>query len=151
VATRLQAKQFWKTGVAWFAAVGLASGAGIVAEDGEWDQALLLLVGALVVGALAALAFRSEAARAVGPADGPERAERRLGPTELRFRLGIGLAVGVLFALGLHLMSSTGDDATAVTFVNRTLFMALVYGAYLVWQAWAAPPGEGAGEGVTER
>lgn len=143
VGTRLEARQFWKTAVAWFAAAGLASGAAVAAEDGAWGRAAALLAGALAAGALAAWAFRSEAARAAGPAGSPERAERRLAPGEARFRLGVGLAVGAAFAAALHVMPGTGDDASAVTFVNRTAFMTAVYGAYLLWQAWAAgTPGD---------
>jgi hypothetical protein len=146
VGTSLQARRFAKTAVAWFVAVGLASGAGFAAEDGRWGRAALALAGAVAAGALAAWAFRSEAARAAGPADSPERRARRLSPVETRVRLGVALAVGVAFALALHVMPGTGDDPTAPAFVNRTLFMTAIYGAYMLWQGWAAAPRDVAGD-----
>src|ERR687897_2107100 len=104
----LKPKQFWRTALLWAAALGSISIAGFAAGRGAGGLAVVTGLVGIALAAAAFVAFRAEAASAVGPEDSPPRRHRRLAPSAIRPCVATGLVTGVVFAVALQFLG--GED-----------------------------------------
>jgi hypothetical protein len=135
----LKPKQFWRTALLWAAALGSISIAGFAAGRGAGGLAVVTGLVGIALAAAAFVAFRAEAASAVGPEDSPPRRHRRLAPSAIRPRVATGLVTGVVFAVALQFLG--GEDRRSLAGgVTQAVVLGVAYTTILLWQAWAPAP-----------
>jgi hypothetical protein len=133
--------RFVVTGLAWFVGLYLGFTAAWRAARGDPGEAWPWAVGAVVALAVCALAFRTAAARAIGPAGSPARRTRRLSAGQVAKAVAIG--VGAAGLVALLLLGLDGGDLRTAQAARVGPLLASVYASTFLWNAWWAN-GEGA-------